>query len=57
MQEKKNATKLMNEATDNAAKELEGVSYQNSEAITEQYNAQIDKASEQARAKYSQKTK
>lgn len=57
MQEKKAATKMMNEATDGAAKALEGVSYQNSDQVTEQFNAKIDKASELASAKYSEKTK
>lgn len=54
MQEKKNVNKLMDEATDSAAKALEGKSYKNSDTITEQYNAQIDKASELASAKYTQ---
>ncbi len=57
MQEKKQASKFMDEATDSAAKALEGVSYQNSDTVTEQYNAKIDKASELASAKYTQKTK
>ncbi|CQR73680.1 hypothetical protein SOV_31710 [Sporomusa ovata DSM 2662] len=57
MQEKKAATDLMNEATDNAAKALEGASYQNSDTVTKQYNAKIDKASELASAKFTQKTK
>jgi hypothetical protein len=55
--EKKDATKLMTTATDSSAKALEGVSYQNSDAVTEQFNAKIDKASELASAKYTQKTK
>ncbi len=57
MQEKKSATEIMNETTDNAAKALEGVSYQNSNQATEQFNSKIDKASELASAKYSEKTK
>ncbi|MDF2570670.1 MAG: hypothetical protein K0R55_2274 [Sporomusa sp.] len=57
MTEKKDATKLMTTATDSSAKALEGVSYQNSDAVTEQFNAKIDKASELASAKYTQKTK
>lgn len=55
MQEKKNASELMTAATDSAAKQLEGVKYQDSDAITEQFNAKIDKASEHASAKYTQK--
>ncbi|SDD48458.1 hypothetical protein [Sporomusa acidovorans] len=57
MPEKKNAAKLMDEATDTAAKALEGKHYQNSGAVTEQFNAKIDKASELASAKYSGKNK
>ncbi|HWR43252.1 hypothetical protein [Sporomusa sp.] len=54
MTEKKKATALMNEATDNAAESLEGVSYQDSDAVTKQFNAKIDKASELASAKAQQ---
>lgn len=57
MPEKKNAAKLMDDATDSAAKALEGKHYQNSGTVTEQFNAQIDKASELANAKYTGKTK
>lgn len=56
MQDKKKASKLMDEATDSAASKLEGVSYQNSDTVTEQYNANIDKASELASAKFAKKT-
>lgn len=55
MQQKKNATQLMDEATDKAANALEGKSYQNSDAVTEQFNSQIDQASELAGAKSSPK--
>lgn len=46
------AAKAMDQATDSAAKALEGVSYQNSDSVTEQFNAEIDKVSELASAKY-----
>ncbi|WP_371362599.1 hypothetical protein SRRS_37250 [Sporomusa rhizae] len=57
MLDKKNSSKLMNEATDNAANSLEGVSNQNSDAVTEQFNNKIDEALEQAKAKYAKNTK
>ena len=57
MQDKKKATDLMNKATDSASDALEGVSYQNSDSVTEQYNNKIDKASELASAKFTQKNK
>lgn len=48
MSEKKKADALINEATDNAADALKGVPYQESAETTDQFNAQVDKASELA---------
>ena len=56
MQDKKQAQNLMDEATDNAAKALEGKGYENSTAIIEQFNNQVDKAGEQASAKFDKKS-
>lgn len=51
MSKKKKADALINEATDNAADALRGVPYQKSAGTTDQFNAQIDKASKLASAR------
>lgn len=55
MSEKKNANTLMDEATDKAAKNVKGINFQESGSVLDQFNSEIDQASELASAKARQK--
>jgi|GEM_PF-5232735 len=55
MPKKNKDTALMSKATDRSAKALNGVPHQASGAVTQEFNAAIDKASELASAKYKNK--
>jgi hypothetical protein len=51
MPKKNKATELMDKATDKSAKALNGVAHQDSGAVTQEFNAAIDKASKLASAR------
>jgi hypothetical protein len=57
MSKKRKSDAVLNKATDKAADALNGVDYQNSDNVTAQFNASIDKASELASAKFNNKKK
>ena len=51
MTEQKNAHKLMEEATDKALRTVKGINFEESGAVLDQFNSDIDQASELASAK------
>ena len=55
MTEQKNATKLMNEATDNASEHVKGINFPESGAVLDQFNSKVDQASELASARVREK--
>lgn len=55
MTEQKNATKLMDEATDSASENVKGINFSESGAVLDQFNSKIDQASELASARAREK--
>lgn len=51
MTKENKAKEVMDQATDNAAETVKGINFQDTNTILDQFNSEIDKASELASAK------